>query len=525
MGAWAMIAAHVSGAAEGVGPAKSAWPMYRGDARRTGRTDIVGPKTNRVRWAFSTGRNEKDGGIETDPVIGPDGTVYLGANNGIFYALDPETGGVRWAFPTRYDTFAIYSTPYVDRRGIVYFGAKDGNVYAVGAPRGGIMGVELWSINVGAPIETSPAFTPDGTLVIGADNWAYFGITPPQGGKGPQIKWRFQTQGTLITSPTVDTDGTVYVASMDGNVYALEPPKDAGQPVKARWTFNSGARDDKGGFENAPVLDADGTLYIGGNDGVLYALDTKTGKPKWTFDAVARSGYRTYGIFSSVALGPDKTIYFGGKNGILYAVREVRGTFRSGPLGVWAYKLGPGIQSSPLLAGDGTVYLADEQGTLHAIRPPASGDAGTALWKFATKGTIISSAALAADGTLYTASMDGKAYAFHDSKVGPPADPGSLSKTSWGQFQVAGRESQVVAVLVQRGDNVSGVVRLKSGLRGPLNGKLQGNQGTFQVTLEESGCAIKLTGTGSTSPAAIEGKFQGQDCKGQPVQGTFRLTP
>jgi outer membrane protein assembly factor BamB len=138
MGAWAVIASHVSGAAEGVGAAKSAWPMYRGDSRRTGRSDVVGPKTNKLRWTFSTGRAEKEGGIETDPVIGTDGSVYFGANNGIFYALDPETGGVRWAFPTRYDTFAIYSTPYVDRRGIVYFGAKDGNAYAVGQGRAGI---------------------------------------------------------------------------------------------------------------------------------------------------------------------------------------------------------------------------------------------------------------------------------------------------------------------------------------------------------------------------------------------------
>ncbi len=512
-------------AGETIRAAKSAWPMYRGDARHTGRTDVVGPKTNKLRWVFSTGRAEKEGGIETDPVIGPDGTVYVGANNGIFYALDSETGGIRWAFPTRADTFAIYSTPLVDRQGIVYFGAKDGHVYAVRPPRQGILGELVWSINVGASIETSPAFTADGTLVIGADNWAYFGITPPRGGKGPEIKWRFQANGTLIASPTVDADGTVYVASMDGNVYALEPPRDAGQPVKVRWTFSSGARDDKGGFENAPVLDGEGTLYIGGNDGNLYALDTKTGRPKWTFDAVARSGYRTYGIFSSVALGPDKTVYFGGKNGVLYAVREAKGFFGSGPKAVWTYKLGPGIQSSPLLAGDGTVYLADEQGTLHAVRPPSSGDAGTALWKFATKGTIISSAALAADGTLYTASMDGKAYALHDAKAAPPQDPASLSRTWWGQFQVAGRESQVVAVLVQRGSDVAGVVRLKSGLRGALDGRLQGTQGTFRVTLEEAACPLRLTGTGTASPAAIEGSFQGQDCRGQPVQGTFKLTP
>ena len=157
--------------------------------------------------------------------------------------------------------------------------------------------------------------------------------------------------------------------------------------------------------------------------------------------------------------------------------------------------------------------------------PRPSGDAGTALWKFSTKGTIISSAALAADGTLYTASMDGKAYVFHDTKSSPPPDAPSLSRTWYGQFRIGAKEDQVVAVLMQKGADVAGVVRLKSGLRGALDGKLQGNQATFNVTLREPDCPAKLSGIASAAPSAIEGKFQGQDCKGQPVQGSFKLIP
>ncbi|MCI0483100.1 MAG: PQQ-binding-like beta-propeller repeat protein, partial [candidate division NC10 bacterium] len=111
--------------------APSAWPKYRGDHRHAGYSPHTGPASNRLKWTFSTGRREAEGGIETDPVIGPDGTVYLGANNGFLYALDPETGDLRWAFPTGFDSFAIYSTPFVDRQGVLYFGAKDGNVYAL----------------------------------------------------------------------------------------------------------------------------------------------------------------------------------------------------------------------------------------------------------------------------------------------------------------------------------------------------------------------------------------------------------
>ncbi len=503
--------------------AESPWPTYRGDLKRTGRSNIKGPATNQIKWIFSTGLSEKEGGIETDPVIGPDGTVYIGANNGIFYALDPENGGVRWAFPTNFDTFAIYSTPFVDQQGVVYFGAKDGNVYALRAPKRGIMGEVVWSINLGTTIQTSPAFSPDGTLVIGADDWAYYGITPARGGGGPKVKWRFQTQGTLITSPAVDSDGTLFVASMDGKVYALEPPKDTGQPVKIRWTFASGTRDDKGGFENAPVIDNEGTLYIGGNDGILYALDTKAGKVKWTFDGVARAGYRTYAIFSSVAIGPDRTIYFGGKNGDLYALRERTGVLRTGPDLLWRYRLGPGIQSSPLLSVDGTVYIGDERGTLHAVRPPQSGDRGTALWKFATKGTLISSPAIATDGTLYEGSMDGKLYAF---KSGPTSSATSklpFSGTWYGTYESPLAAGKVRAVLEQKGSEVWATWSLEGVGRGEAQGRAEENRLLVSLPIKTARCQGTVRGEARLQGGEIKADVQIDRCGGKVIAGKLAL--
>jgi outer membrane protein assembly factor BamB len=502
--------------------AETPWPTYRGDFKRTGRSAFNGPQTNRLRWVFSTGLAEKEGGIETDPVIGPDGTVYIGANNGIFYALNRKDGSVRWVFPTAFDTFAVYSSPTVDEGEIVYFGAKDGHVYALRAPKRGILGELVWSLDLGTTIQTSPAFTPDGTLVIGADDWAYYGITPPRGGSGPEVKWRFQTQGTLITSPAIGSDGTVFVASMDGNVYALEPPQEAGQPVKVRWSFSSGARDDKGGFENAPALDNDGVLYIGANNGIFYALDAKTGKARWTFDAVARAGYTTFAIFSSAAIGPDRTVYFGGKNGYLYAIREERGFFRTGPVIVWRYRVGPGIQSSPLLGAGGVVYIGDERGTLHAVKLPDSGDSASPLWTYSTKGTLISSPAIAADGTLYEGSMDGKLYAFKAGGTAAGAN-GPFSGTWYGGYESDLLSGKVRAVLKQEGSQVWAAWFLEGAGRGEGQGKVRADRLTFGLPIKTPLCRGTVRGEARREGNEIKADIRVDKCGGKVVTGRLLL--
>lgn len=503
--------------------AQSPWPTYRGNLQRTGHSPYAGPKTGRVKWTFSTGGAGKNGGIETDPIIGPEGTVYIGANNGIFYALDSGTGAIRWVFPTGFDTYGIYSSPFVDRNGIVYFGAKDGRVYALKAPRRGILGQIVWSLNLGTTIETSPAFTPDGTLVIGADDWAYYGIAPPEGGAPARVRWRFQTGGTLISSPAVGADGVVYGASMDGKVYALAPPRSARGPVKVLWSFATGARDDKGGFENTPVLDGRGTLYIGANNGIFYALDARSGKLKWSYDGVARSGYRTYAIFSSAAVGPDGTVYFGGKNGILYAIREHRGFFSSGPEVLWRYKVGAGIQSSPLLDGKGDVYIGDERGTLHAVRPPQGGAWAETWWEFPTRGTLISSPGISPNGTLFVGSQDGRLYALGGGGRTASSAAGPLPGTWYGTFESGPHSGRIRVVLAPQEDKLWAAWYLDGLGRGQGPIRVKGSRLTISLPLRGARCRGTLNGEGTLQGGEIRGEIRLDRCAGKVIAGKLTL--
>ncbi len=80
--------------------------------------------------------------------------------------------------------------------------------------------------------------------------------------------------------------------------------------------------------------------------------------------------------------------------------------------------------------------------------------------------------------------------------------------------------------LVQGGKDIAGILRLESGLRGPHGARLGGNHGTFLATLGEPDRLIRLTGTPSTGSAAtIDWNFQGHDCRGQTLQGTFKQAP
>ncbi|MFO7958941.1 MAG: SUMF1/EgtB/PvdO family nonheme iron enzyme [Candidatus Brocadiia bacterium] len=85
------------------------------------------------------------------------------------------------------------------------------------------------------------------------------------------VKWCFETGGKVRSSPVV-ADGTVYVGSDDGRIYALDAATG-----RERWHFQT-----DGPVAGSAAV-ADGVVYIGSDDSHLYALDAETGELKWRF--------------------------------------------------------------------------------------------------------------------------------------------------------------------------------------------------------------------------------------------------
>ena len=99
--------------------------QYRGDRRHTGRSPYQGPAAARLLWAFDTG-----GRVQAQPVVGPDGTIYVGTLEHRFFGVRPD-GDMRWIYRAH---GRVDGTPALLGDGTLLIGADDGRLYALRSP-------------------------------------------------------------------------------------------------------------------------------------------------------------------------------------------------------------------------------------------------------------------------------------------------------------------------------------------------------------------------------------------------------
>ena len=164
---------------------------------------------------------------------------------------------------------------------------------------------------------------------------------------------------------------------------------DVGDP---KWAYET-----EGGIVSSPAIGPDNTIYIGSNDGNLYAINTD-GSLRWKFP--------THGaVHSHPVIGSDGTIYIGSWDQSLYAINP-NGTLK------WNFLTGGPINSSPALGMDGTIYIGSRDKSLYAIRPD-----GTLKWIFLAKGELFATPTIGRDGTIYVGSWDHYIYAIKGGSV------------------------------------------------------------------------------------------------------------
>ena len=294
--------------AAGCGDARpnASWPTANGDAssRRSITETSIDAKTVshlRVRWRYRLRTKASAfGAVTANPVIAGD-TVYVQDSSSSVYALDAETGALRWKH-----RFAAHNDGPngVAVSGSRVYGATDTTAFALSASTGRL----LWTRRLVDRFELFVAIAP----VV--DRRRVYLSTQgfPPGGRGAlyalsaargTVVWRFETIRGPWPHPQAGGGGAWYPLSVDasGNVYA-------GIANPAPWG-GSKAFPDGGWFGRALYTDS------------LVVLAGASGRLLW-FDQVTRHDVRDYDFAVSpilAAVDGRRAVFGAGKAGRVVA--------------------------------------------------------------------------------------------------------------------------------------------------------------------------------------------------------------
>ncbi len=349
-----------------------------------------------LRWKFAA-----KGAVNSSPAVA-DGAVYFLSLDGNVYAVDSESGKLKWSFKTggeqRFtargihgiqprtemmpDPFDVFLSSPAVAGGVVYVGSGDHNVYALEAETGKLK----WKFATGDVVHASPAVA-NGVVYIGSWDRYLYALSAATG----EPLWKFETgddqeihnQIGIASSADVSGD-TVYFGCRDGHFYAVDA-----KSGNLRWKH-----DNKMGWVIASPALYNGMVLFPTSDGTRFkALDAASGN--LVFDIVNKAI-----SFSSPTIAKDR-VCFGTSDGWLHAVdlnnRKLAASFQTdgskanatkyvaanGTMDYAAlypdstldgtiiglermYSLGS-VLSSPVVS-DGTIYFGSTDGNLYAVQ-------------------------------------------------------------------------------------------------------------------------------------------------------------
>lgn len=255
----------------------------------------VDAQTGTLRWKFKTG-----GIIHSSPALF-DGVVYIGSWDTYLYAIDAKTGREKWKFktgdhPSVHLLEGIQASPaYSD--GMVYLGARDGNFYAINASTGKM----TWKYSAENSWIVTTAAVKDDVVYFGtSDSYLFVALDAKTGAE----KYKFKAHGYVYSSPAI-VNQTAYFGDFTGTMYAIDLASEA-----QLWHSTKTSSSIKNGKKVLNVIgDLDFAYAAAGDDASMYATGVKVMNKFYSLGSIVSSPVIAKGV-----------IYFGSADGYLYAV-------------------------------------------------------------------------------------------------------------------------------------------------------------------------------------------------------------
>ncbi|MFW6176228.1 MAG: PQQ-binding-like beta-propeller repeat protein, partial [Thermoplasmatota archaeon] len=344
------------------GLADSPWPRWRGNNQGTGLSPYnTSFLDGTEKWNITI-----DGSIRSQPVIGPDGTIYICTNKTI-HAIKNKKEIWNVSIEGR---VPYWTTPAVSSDGHLYITSTDENLTAIN-PEGRIE----WSKQLGNYLRSTPVIGQDGTIYVSTCCTLY--AVEPNG----TLKWstgqEIIVRPTIGNSPVIGNDGNIYFGTEDLNSDSVF--FSINKSGEKNWAnYNVG-----NSLSHSSSIGEDGTIYFGSNG--LNSM-IPNGTIRWSFHPTDNL------MLISPAIDKNGNIFVGDINGNLYSVSP-DGEER------WNYTVDTDIFSPPVIGNDGMIYFADDNSTLHALN-----NDGEEIWNFSIDHDLGGfSPAINSDGTLYYA--------------------------------------------------------------------------------------------------------------------------
>ncbi len=417
-------------------------------------------------WEYDCGSN-----IENTPLIGSDGVIYVGTQNGKVCAVNSD-GTEKWEFPALVNIGAIASSPSMTIDGTLYVTSYDSRLYAIKTESQGLANSPWPKRNLndsntsGNYVPSSLVITqnPESKVVMKGTNTT-LSVTADLG--SPPYSYQWMKDGSMIMEETGKDLTISGLLPADEGYYWAEvydsslPRRKILESEKAylevnsndigekKWTFQIGDPDNGATLTASPMLSSRGYLFAVSTEGVLFVIK-ENGETMEKFE-ISDEPIEIYGspsFFETTTYDAD-FIYAASTDGVVHAVKwykhgwlsndwtsEKLGPIHSSPsidpagtvyvtcsdlyalVGLNAYYgtktleyVAPGYySSSPAIADDGTIYFASNNSkNFSAIY--SDGSQWHHKWNYETQAGVISSPAIGNDGTIYFASVDGTFYA------------------------------------------------------------------------------------------------------------------
>ena len=220
--------------------------------------------TGKLRWR----RETQSANVACPAIVGS--TVYVGGSDGIFRALDLRNGNVQW----EYDSVKAFveSRPLITSTSVV-FGAWDSYLYCLSQRDGKLR----WKWNNGTTgFGLSPAAAwpveHDGRIFVAAPDRAATVLDEKTGA----VVWRSK-EHQVREAVGISEDGSrFYGKCMNDTLFAYDA---AASGQRLAWATDCGY-----GYDIDPSMpqEKNGTVFFGTKNGLVYALDAKSGQIRWT---------------------------------------------------------------------------------------------------------------------------------------------------------------------------------------------------------------------------------------------------